>query len=100
TPVVKPATFKTAVDAANALITAAEQNNAAEMTRVFGSEANVIIFPGEPPYEADLVKAFFEQAHAKKSVSIDPQNQNRAILLLGNDDWPFPLPIVKRGSLW
>jgi hypothetical protein len=98
--VVKPATFKTPEEAANAVIAAAEPFNAAEVTRIFGSEANDIIFPGEPPYEADLVKAFLEQAKAKKSVSVDPQNKNRAILLIGEDDWPFPLPIVKHGLTW
>ena len=99
-PVVKPATFNTPEEAANALVTAAEQFNAADMTKIFGSEANDIVFQGEPPYEVDLVKAFVEQARAKKTVSIDPQNKNRAVLLIGEEDWPFALPIVKHGSLW
>ena len=34
------------------------------------------------------------------SVSVDPKNQARAILLVGNDDWPFPVPIVKKGGKW
>jgi DUF2950 family protein len=99
-PVVKAATFNTPEDAANALIAAAEQSNTADMTKIFGSEANDIIFAGEPPYEVDLVKVFVEQARAKKTVSIDPQNKNRAVLLIGEEDWPFALPIVKRGTTW
>jgi hypothetical protein len=25
---------------------------------------------------------------------------NRAFLLVGNEDWPFPVPLVKRGDKW
>jgi Protein of unknown function (DUF2950) len=33
-------------------------------------------------------------------VSVDPRTDKRAFLLVGNEDWPFPVPIVKRGSKW
>jgi len=31
---------------------------------------------------------------------VDPQKGNRAFLLVGKEDWPFPVPIVKRGDTW
>ena len=31
---------------------------------------------------------------------MDPKSKSRAFLLVGNEDWPFPVPIVKRGSRW
>jgi len=31
---------------------------------------------------------------------LDPKTKSRAFLLVGNGDWPFPVPIVKRGSRW
>jgi hypothetical protein len=31
---------------------------------------------------------------------VDPKSRNRAFLLVGNEDWPFPVPIVERGSKW
>jgi hypothetical protein len=99
-PLVKPAQFKSAEAAANALIAAAEKFDSSALVKVFGSEANDIIFTGEPAHEAELVKAFAQQAREKKSVSIDPQNKDRAILLIGDEDWPFALPIVKHGSSW
>jgi hypothetical protein len=33
-------------------------------------------------------------------VSIDPNNNAEAVLSVGADDWPFPVPIVKSGSKW
>ena len=29
-----------------------------------------------------------------------PENGKRAFLLVGNEDWPFPVPLVKRGGKW
>jgi hypothetical protein len=31
---------------------------------------------------------------------MDPKNAARALLVVGNDDWPFPVPIVKNGGKW
>jgi hypothetical protein len=33
-------------------------------------------------------------------VTIDPKNKAQAILTVGNDDWPLPVPLVSRGSKW
>ena len=33
-------------------------------------------------------------------MTIDAKNQNRAILSVGNDDWPLPVPIVKQKGKW
>jgi hypothetical protein len=34
------------------------------------------------------------------SVTVDPKLGNRAFLLVGNEDWPFPVPMVKVGAKW
>ena len=33
-------------------------------------------------------------------VSIDPKSKTRAFISVGNDNWPFPVPIVKSGRTW
>jgi len=43
---------------------------------------------------------FAAQAREKKSIAMEPKSQSRAFLLVGNGDWPFPVPIVKRGNGW
>jgi hypothetical protein len=40
------------------------------------------------------------KAAEKKSVAVDPKNGSRAILSVGKDDWPFPVPIVRKGRTW
>ena len=36
----------------------------------------------------------------RSTVVIDPQNHNRAILSVGDNDWPLPVPIVKSKGKW
>jgi hypothetical protein len=36
----------------------------------------------------------------KMGVSLDPKSKRRAFISVGNDDWPFPVPIVKTGTVW
>jgi len=99
-PIVKPASYKSPDDAVKALLNAAEKVDMAALTKVLGSEANDIIFTGEPAREAELFATFTEQAREKKTLSVDPQDKNRAYLLIGQSDWPFALPLVKHGSSW
>jgi hypothetical protein len=39
-------------------------------------------------------------AGKKHSVVVDPKNANRATLVVGEDDWPLPVLIVKKGGKW
>src|SRR5207253_2423358 len=55
---------------------------------------------GEYAQDQQHATNFAAEAREKKSVSVDPQSGNRAFLLVGNEDWPFPVPIVKRADKW
>jgi hypothetical protein len=91
--------FPTAQDAANALIDAAEKYDEAAITEILGPDSYDIVHTGEPARDREVAKEFASLARAKTSVSA-PKNARRAFLLIGEDDWPFPVPIVKVGSRW
>src|SRR5262249_37317130 len=59
-----------------------------------------IVLSGEYPQDRQRATDFAAEAREKKSISVDSQRQNRAFLLVGNEDWPFPVPIVKLGDKW
>ena len=44
--------------------------------------------------------AFANKAKEKKSIQIDKNDPNRAILVVGNDDFSLPIPIVKSKGKW
>jgi len=86
--------------AADELIDAAGKFDIGALLDIFGLGGEDIVFSGE--FSQDRVHAadFAARAREKSSISIDAKGGNRAFLLIGNDDWPFPVPLVKRGSQW
>jgi DUF2950 family protein len=95
-----PKTFDTPQDAATALVAAAEKFDVPELTAIFGPAGKGVVFTGEGPQDKQRATDFAAEAHEKQTVSIAPKNANRAFLLVGNEDWPFPVPIVKKGAKW
>jgi hypothetical protein len=96
----KPRTFSTPEAAANALIDAAEKFDVPALEQIFGPDGNDIIHTGEPARDQEIAKQFAQQARTKMQVSVDPNTKRRAFISVGNDEWPFPVPIVKTGTTW
>jgi hypothetical protein len=94
----KAKSFTTAEEAANALINAAEQYDEAALAEILGPNSYDIIHTGEPARDREVAKEFATKARAKTDVELS--NSRRAILSVGEDDFPFPVPIVKTGSTW
>jgi hypothetical protein len=93
-------TFDTPQRAADALVDAAEKFDEAVLKEIFGPGGDDIYLSGEYPQDRKRGADFAAEAREKKSVSVDPQRGTRAFLLVGNEDWPFPVPIVKLGAKW
>ena len=92
--------FDTPEQAAETLVEAADKFDVAALIRIFGPEGDDIIFSGEYPQDRQHAANFVAEAREKKSVSLDPKYGNRAFLLVGKEDWPFPVPLVKSGNKW
>ena len=93
-------TFATPQQAANALIEAADRFDVRTFEELFGVDDTDVVLSGEYAQDRDRARKFVAAAHEKNSVSIDPTRRARAFLLVGKDDWPFPVPIVKRAAGW
>jgi hypothetical protein len=92
--------FDTPQQAADALVDAAEKFDEAALRQIFGPEGDDIVITGEFAQDRQRALDFAAEAHEKKNVSVDPKIGNRAFLIVGNENWPFPVPIVKRGNKW
>jgi Protein of unknown function (DUF2950) len=93
-------TFDTPQQAADALIEAADKFDVGALVEIFGPDGDDIALSGEYPQDRQRATDFAAEAREKKSVSVDPKTGNRAFLLVGNEDWPFPVPIVKAAGKW
>lgn len=92
--------FATPELAADALIAAAGNYDVSVLMKIFGPEGRDFVSSADPVQDKNRAEAFAQKARERKLVRIDPKNSSRATLLVGNDDWPFPVPIVKTGGKW
>ncbi len=92
--------FRTPQDAAAALIEAADKFDVPTLMQIFGPNGHAVVFSGEYSQDRKHAADFAAEAKEKNSVSVDPKSDRRAFLLVGNEDWPFPVPILKRGDKW
>jgi hypothetical protein len=98
-PTARGKAFATPQDAANSLIDAAEKYDEAALTEVLGPDSNNIIHTGEPARDSEKCKQFAALARAKLRVEVN-KTKTRATMVVGDEDWPFPVPIVKAGTGW
>lgn len=92
--------FDTPQQAADVLIAAAEKFDVVTLAQIFGTGGEDIVFSGEYAQDRQHAANFVAEAQEKKTVSVDPKNGHRAFLLVGDEDWPFPVPLVKTGEEW
>jgi hypothetical protein len=96
----KAKTFPTAQEAATALVDAADKYDETALLQILGPDSYDIIHTGEPARDREIAKLFAEQARQKMNVAPLPKNPRRAFVNIGDDDWPFPVPLVKGPSGW
>jgi Protein of unknown function (DUF2950) len=89
--------FASPEDAVKATIQAARDNSDKELITIFGPGAKDIIFSGDPVADKER-RAKFLQAYDEKN-SLATQGENK-ILVIGKSDWPFPIPLAKKGEGW
>jgi hypothetical protein len=93
-------TFSSPQEAANALINAAEKWDVQTLDQIFGPEAKDIIHSADPAADREIAQQFAEQGRKNLDISIDPTTKRRAVISVGETEWPFPVPLVKTGTTW
>ncbi|MBC8746270.1 MULTISPECIES: DUF2950 domain-containing protein [Paraburkholderia] len=91
-------TFATPEDAVAALSSALKTDDEAALVAIFGeAHKSLVVSPDQAENEANWAKASKEldAYHV-----LDDRGPNRRILLVGDEAWPMPVPIVKEGSTW
>ena len=94
----KQTTFATPEEAVKALIAAAKAHDVKAMQGILGAGSREIVQSGDAVADKAsrerLVKAYEESSKLEKS------GDAKAVLSLGKDNWPFPVPVVKDAAGW
>lgn len=93
-------TFDTPQGAANALIAAAADFDVPSLKQILGPNGEDMVSSRDPVHEKNLAAAFVARAHEASQITVDPSDSTRALLSVGNDDWPVPIPLVEQNGKW
>jgi hypothetical protein len=93
-------TFATPQEAANALVQAAGTYDLPMLEQILGSDSKDLLSSEDPVSDKNKATEFATKGRQKTEVNVDPKNASSATVLVGDDGWPLPIPIVKKGNQW
>ena len=89
--------FASAEEAVKTTVAAARNNDDKLMLEIYGASAKELLFSGDPVAD--------KRRRAEFLASYDEKNRletkgDERILIIGKQEWPFPIPLVKKGDGW
>lgn len=85
-------------EAVSAFVAAAEKNDLPALNALLGSGGEDILSSGDEVADKTARDNFLELFKAKHQLV--PDGDNTMILQVGDNEWPLPIPIVKREGKW
>jgi len=93
-------TFDSPQAAADALVKAAETFDVPSLLQILGPNNRDLVVSNDPVVDKTRATDFAQLAREKQRINVDPKNPNRAELVVGNSEWPLPIPLVNRDGKW
>jgi len=90
--------FNSPQKAIEALAGAVKKDDVQAIISIFGPEGRDIFLSGDPVADRSDRIRFLEVL--KEGHVIEGKGPGKAILVLGNEEWLFPIPLVKQGNQW
>ena len=94
----KPQEFDSPEAAAQALIEAAKAEGNGALLKVLGKEGKSLVESGDEVADKNARAQFVEKYTAANS--LDKSEPDFVKLEVGEDKWPFPVPIISEGGKW
>jgi len=95
-----PKTFSSSKEAADALVKASQANDTKTLLLLFAPNGKDLIESGDPADDAQSRARFTAAAHKKMDLVPDPSDPNKIFVSVGDEDWPFPVPLIEKNGLW
>src|SRR5215475_13545007 len=90
--------FKTAEEAVDALVSAAKAGDRNAVLTVLGRDGADIVSSGDPVADVSARNRVIEAYDSKHEVVME--GADKAVLVIGREDWPFPIPLVRKDGTW
>jgi len=95
---IRQSSFTSPDKAVHGLVSAVKNNNIKALKSILGPGSGNLISSGDPVTDQAGRARFIELYNEKNQ--LEPKGRGRMILTLGNDNYPFPFPLVRKGSKW
>jgi hypothetical protein len=90
--------FSTPEEGVQALLEAAQKNDTKALLAVLGPEAKGLVDTGDSVANQTSFERFvkaYEEGH-----TLAQAGDTKAVLQMGKDEWPFPIPLIKDSAGW
>ena len=91
-------TFKTPEEAATALVNAAKSGDSKSIVTVLGPDGEDIVSSGDEVADAATRAKFIAAYDSKHTTAME--GDSKAVMVVGPDDFPLPIPLVRKDGLW
>src|SRR3954465_8804492 len=90
--------FKTPDEAASALVSAVRSADKKIIVSILGPDGDDIVSSGDEVADATTRQKFTAAYDAKHSITVE--GDDRAIMVIGPDAFPLPIPLVRKDGMW
>jgi hypothetical protein len=90
--------FKTPDEAASALASAAKAGDRKAIVTVLGPDGQDIVSSGDEVADVATRQKFIAAYDAKHQIAME--GDNKATLVIGQEDFPLPIPLVRKDGSW
>jgi hypothetical protein len=91
--------FATPEQASEALADALRSGDAARLKQILGPDADEVVSSGDAVADRQQAQKFLLAYDEKHALTAD-RDDGQVTLLVGKADWPFPIPVVRKGPGW
>jgi hypothetical protein len=96
----QPKTFDSPEAAVQALIDATSKNDSQALAAILGSTAQGLLTSGDPERDQAERSEFAQLANTKHRIEKSSMRANTMVLLVGDQEWPFPVPLMSTNEKW
>jgi hypothetical protein len=94
----KPKTFASPELAVNGMVSALDPFDRSRLDAIFGSKADELTSSGDAVADQQAAARFLNDYNKKHELVANPDGSRT--LQIGENDWPFPVPLVEHSGQW
>lgn len=94
----KPLTFATPGEAVKAMVEAVKSKDIQKLEAIFGPGSDDLVSSGDSVADNARYEKFISLYEEKSR--LQKESDEKVLLYVGKEDWPFPIPIIRENGLW